>query len=106
MNVKSIFKLVFLLPFALFSQEVLFFSGLENDLLDDWQEFSATLEIYERNTLSKYTDLYGFQMKFNGVEQKGNLTTKANITWEKDEVYKISFRYKAIAPSDNNESNI
>ena len=104
MYLTRIYFLIVLLPFIGGAQN--FSAGFEAPINTEWSSTLGNgLPVFERNAVSKNTGAFGFQMRFNNTNQKGNLTSK-NITWENGATYKISFKYRAIVPVDNSASNI
>ncbi|WP_303317230.1 T9SS type A sorting domain-containing protein [Flavivirga abyssicola] len=95
---------IIMLPFIGNAQN--FSAGFEAPVDTEWgSTFENGLPVFQRNTVSKNTGDYGFQMSFSNTDHKGNLISK-NIAWENGETYKISFQYRAIVPGDNNTPNI
>lgn len=95
-----------LFPLIGLAQE--FSSGFENSLSSEWHSDTkgAGLSKFEISTVSKYQGANGFHMDFSATGQKGNLWTPKNLTFESGVKYRISFWYKTLEPTDNNETNI
>ncbi|QVY66077.1 T9SS type A sorting domain-containing protein [Polaribacter sp. Q13] len=81
--------------------EVLFSSGFEVEVANEWDALnSGGLPTFERNSVAKNNEDYGFQMVFDNLSQKGNLNTTKTINWENGEKYQISFYYKSVTPGE------
>ncbi|MGQ1787643.1 VPS10 domain-containing protein [Saccharicrinis sp. GN24d3] len=107
MKKNVLLSLCFLFCINSWSNETVFESGFENEIITDWSSTLGTgLTTFERSEQATRSGSYGYQMTFNTSTQKGNLTTTKSINWEEGITYKLSFWYKAISPSDNNETNI
>lgn len=92
---------------ALAANDTLFYSGFEKPVTEEWGSTLETgLSVFERDTSASNHGSYGFQMVFNGAQQKGNLVTPANLNWEAGQQYLISFWYKVPVVPDNGNTNL
>ncbi|WP_281613053.1 T9SS type A sorting domain-containing protein [Flammeovirga sp. SubArs3] len=87
--------------------ETLFFSGFEGEISSEWESNTYNgLTIFEKYNSDQFEGNSSCRIQFNATNQKCNFTSFKNIKWEEGKVYKISFYYKALTKTDNQNSNI